>query len=111
MIQTVSMAVNVPEEISDSHRPMRSQSGPDQLLDHHLLYVHPYTKRSLNRTDTSITVNIFSDAIIMALPITMVSQLQMKMKQKIGVASMFALGFFVIIASSTSSTIPSHMQC
>jgi hypothetical protein len=31
----------------------------------------------------------------------MVSRLQMKFKQKIGVAAIFALGFFVVIASST----------
>jgi hypothetical protein len=30
----------------------------------------------------------------------MVSRLQMKLKQKIGVAAIFALGFFVVIASS-----------
>jgi hypothetical protein len=33
----------------------------------------------------------------------MVMKLQMKMKQKLGVAAIFALGFFVIIASSTHS--------
>ncbi|PVI00359.1 hypothetical protein DM02DRAFT_655563 [Periconia macrospinosa] len=47
----------------------------------------------------TIFFNIFSDAIIMILPIAMVSRLQMKLKQKLGVASMFALGFFVIISS------------
>jgi hypothetical protein len=31
----------------------------------------------------------------------MVSRLQMKLKQKLGVAGIFALGFFVVIASST----------
>jgi hypothetical protein len=39
----------------------------------------------------------------MALPITMVSRLQMKLKQKLGVAAVFALGLFVIISSSTSN--------
>jgi hypothetical protein len=33
----------------------------------------------------------------------MVLQLQMKMKQKLGVAAIFALGFFVVIASSEYS--------
>jgi hypothetical protein len=46
-------------------------------------------------------VNIFTDVIIILLPITMVSRLQMKLKDKIGVAGIFALGFFVVIASST----------
>lgn len=32
----------------------------------------------------------------------MVSRLQMKLKDKIGVAGIFALGFFVVIASSRS---------
>lgn len=49
------------------------------------------------------TVNIFTDVIIICLPITMVSRLQMKLKDKLGVAAIFALGFFVVIASSTSS--------
>ncbi|KAF1948452.1 hypothetical protein CC80DRAFT_459252 [Byssothecium circinans] len=44
--------------------------------------------------------NIFSDVMIICLPITMVSRLQMKLKDKIGVASIFALGFLVVIASS-----------
>lgn len=35
----------------------------------------------------------------------MVMKLQMKMKQKLGVAAIFALGFFVIIASSKFSSI------
>ncbi|KAL1800390.1 hypothetical protein ACET3X_000732 [Alternaria dauci] len=43
--------------------------------------------------------NITTDVIIICLPITMVSRLQMKLKQKIGVAAIFALGFFVVIAS------------
>jgi hypothetical protein len=38
--------------------------------------------------------------IIICLPITMVSRLQMKLKDKLGVAGIFALGFFVVIASS-----------
>ena len=36
----------------------------------------------------------------MSLPIAMVLKLQMKLRQKLGVAAIFALGFFVIIASS-----------
>jgi hypothetical protein len=36
----------------------------------------------------------------------MISRLQMKLKDKIGVAGIFALGFFVVIASSTSSPSP-----
>ena len=46
-----------------------------------------------------IVVNIFTDVTIIALPITMVSRLQMKLKDKIGVAGIFALGFLVVIAS------------
>jgi hypothetical protein len=45
-------------------------------------------------------VNIFTDVIIICLPITMVSRPQMKLKDKLGVAGIFALGFFVVIASS-----------
>ncbi|KAK7424485.1 hypothetical protein QQX98_000450 [Neonectria punicea] len=47
----------------------------------------------------TILMNIISDVIIISLPITMVLKLQMKMKQKLGVAAIFALGFFVVIAS------------
>ncbi|EMD96918.1 hypothetical protein COCC4DRAFT_51632 [Bipolaris maydis ATCC 48331] len=47
----------------------------------------------------TIFFNIFTDVIIIALPITMVSRLQMKLKQKLGVAAIFALGFLVVIAS------------
>ncbi|KAH7397173.1 hypothetical protein BKA66DRAFT_508960 [Pyrenochaeta sp. MPI-SDFR-AT-0127] len=47
----------------------------------------------------TIFFNIFTDVIIILLPITMVSRLQMKLKDKIGVAAIFALGFFVVIAS------------
>ena len=52
-------------------------------------------------TDVPVPVNIFSDFAIICLPITMVSRLQMKLKQKIAVGGVFALGFFVIISSST----------
>ena len=55
-----------------------------------------------------IAVNIFTDVIIIALPITMVSRLQMKLKDKIGVAGIFALGFLVVIASCK---IPELCQC
>ncbi|KAF3039020.1 hypothetical protein E8E12_007244 [Didymella heteroderae] len=47
----------------------------------------------------TILFNIISDAIIISLPITMVMRLQMKLKQKLGVAAVFALGVFVIISS------------
>merc|ERR1712137_456040 len=47
----------------------------------------------------TILFNIFSDAIIISLPITMVMNLQMKLKQKLGVAAVFALGAFVVISS------------
>ncbi|KAH8679438.1 hypothetical protein BGZ61DRAFT_457160 [Ilyonectria robusta] len=47
----------------------------------------------------TILLNIFSDVIIISLPISMVLNLQMKFKQKLGVTAIFALGFFVVIAS------------
>ncbi|KAF7554311.1 hypothetical protein G7Z17_g3015 [Cylindrodendrum hubeiense] len=47
----------------------------------------------------TILFNICSDVIIISLPITMVLKLQMKLKQKLGVMAIFALGFFVVIAS------------
>ncbi|KAH7175872.1 hypothetical protein EDB81DRAFT_771294 [Dactylonectria macrodidyma] len=47
----------------------------------------------------TILMNIISDVIIISLPISMVLKLQMKMKQKLGVMAIFALGFFVVIAS------------
>lgn len=47
----------------------------------------------------TILFNIISDAIIISLPITMVMRLQMKLKQKLGVAAIFSLGGFVIISS------------
>ncbi|KAJ8109134.1 hypothetical protein OPT61_g7678 [Boeremia exigua] len=47
----------------------------------------------------TILFNIISDAIIISLPIAMVMKLQMKLKQKLGVAAIFALGIFVIISS------------
>ncbi|KAJ4373478.1 hypothetical protein N0V86_007618 [Didymella sp. IMI 355093] len=47
----------------------------------------------------TIIFNIVSDAIIISLPIAMVMRLQMKLKQKLGVAAVFALGVFVIISS------------
>ncbi|KAH6638844.1 hypothetical protein C7974DRAFT_448580 [Boeremia exigua] len=47
----------------------------------------------------TILFNIISDAIIITLPIVMVMRLQMKLKQKLGVAAIFALGIFVIISS------------
>jgi hypothetical protein len=53
-----------------------------------------------------LAVNIFTDVIIICLPITMVSRLQMKLKDKIGVGAIFALGFFVVISSSTLPAFP-----
>ncbi|KAF4956394.1 hypothetical protein FSARC_11596 [Fusarium sarcochroum] len=47
----------------------------------------------------TIISNIGTDVVIISLPISMVLQLQMKLKQKIGVTAIFALGFFVVIAS------------
>ncbi|EHL02022.1 hypothetical protein M7I_1973 [Glarea lozoyensis 74030] len=47
----------------------------------------------------TILTNIFSDVIIISLPISMVLNLQMPLKQRLGVAAMFALGFSVVIAS------------
>lgn len=39
----------------------------------------------------------------------MVSRLQMKLKDKIGVGAIFALGFFVVIASSMQPPLVPHM--
>jgi hypothetical protein len=50
-----------------------------------------------------VLLNIGTDIAIISLPISMVMQLQMKTKQKFGVAAIFALGFLVVIASSTSN--------
>jgi hypothetical protein len=47
----------------------------------------------------TIFLNILTDVAIISLPISIVLKLQMPLKQKLGVASMFALGFFVVIAS------------
>ncbi|KAI1261628.1 hypothetical protein F5Y18DRAFT_440267 [Xylariaceae sp. FL1019] len=47
----------------------------------------------------TILLNIFTDVLIICLPISMVLKLQMKRKQKLGVVATFALGFFVVIAS------------
>ncbi|CZT02820.1 related to integral membrane protein PTH11 [Rhynchosporium graminicola] len=47
----------------------------------------------------TILSNILLDVVIIILPISMVAKLQMPLKQKLGVGAMFALGFFVIIAS------------
>ncbi|CAI6321634.1 unnamed protein product [Periconia digitata] len=82
------------------------------IFFHILFQCYPYDKRWSTDPDyqcdpkaaqinywITIFFNIGSDVVIMALPIAMVSRLQMKIKQKIGVASMFALGLFVIIAS------------
>ncbi|KAM0342605.1 hypothetical protein ACHAPU_009462 [Fusarium lateritium] len=47
----------------------------------------------------TIILNIGTDVFTICLPIYMVLQLQMKLKQKIGVAAIFALGFLVVVAS------------
>ncbi|KAM0193822.1 hypothetical protein ACHAPI_007478 [Fusarium lateritium] len=47
----------------------------------------------------TILLNIGTDVFTICLPIYMVLQLQMKLKQKIGVAAIFALGFLVVVAS------------
>ncbi|KAH7183559.1 uncharacterized protein B0J16DRAFT_290168 [Fusarium flagelliforme] len=47
----------------------------------------------------TVLLNIGTDIAIISLPISMVMQLQMKTKQKFGVAAIFALGFLVVIAS------------
>ncbi|KAM0334441.1 hypothetical protein ACHAQA_001468 [Verticillium albo-atrum] len=47
----------------------------------------------------TIILNIGTDVVLISLPISMVMKLQMKMKQKLGVAAIFALGFLVVIAS------------
>ncbi|KAF5657701.1 integral membrane protein PTH11 [Fusarium heterosporum] len=47
----------------------------------------------------TIVLNIGTDVFTICLPIYMVLQLQMKLKQKIGVAAIFALGFLVVVAS------------
>ncbi|KJK77131.1 hypothetical protein H634G_07552 [Metarhizium anisopliae BRIP 53293] len=47
----------------------------------------------------TVLLNIVTDVIIISLPISMVLKLQMKLKLKLGVIAIFALGFFVVIAS------------
>ncbi|KXJ89124.1 hypothetical protein Micbo1qcDRAFT_196972 [Microdochium bolleyi] len=47
----------------------------------------------------TVLLNIFTDVVIICLPVAMVMNLQMKLKQKLGVAAIFALGVFVVIAS------------
>ncbi|KAM0235933.1 hypothetical protein ACHAP5_009534 [Fusarium lateritium] len=47
----------------------------------------------------TILLNIGTDVFTICLPIYMVLQLQMKLKQKLGVAAIFALGFLVVVAS------------
>ncbi|CAA9965856.1 hypothetical protein PTMSG1_09215 [Pyrenophora teres f. maculata] len=75
-----------------------------QCFPHNKRWSHdPHYQCSQKASDINywITIffNIFTDVIIICLPITMVSRLQMKLKQKIGVGAIFALGFFVVIAS------------
>ncbi|BAE54983.1 unnamed protein product [Aspergillus oryzae RIB40] len=45
------------------------------------------------------TVNIFSDVIIICLPISQVLRIRMPFKQKLGVMSIFLLGILVVITS------------
>ncbi|KAL1625751.1 hypothetical protein SLS54_003223 [Diplodia seriata] len=47
----------------------------------------------------TITFNITTDVLIICLPISMVMKLTLPLKQKLGVASIFALGFIVVIVS------------
>ncbi|EKG18822.1 hypothetical protein MPH_03838 [Macrophomina phaseolina MS6] len=47
----------------------------------------------------TITFNISTDVLIICLPISMVMKLKLPLKQKLGVAGVFALGFIVVIAS------------
>ncbi|CAD0027527.1 unnamed protein product [Aureobasidium pullulans] len=58
----------------------------------------------------TILFNIFSDLIIICLPITMVMKLQMKLKQRLAVAFIFALGGFVLIASSRTNSVDSDEE-
>ncbi|KAL0933657.1 uncharacterized protein CTRU02_210456 [Colletotrichum truncatum] len=82
------------------------------IFFHIIFQCYPHNKRwsldptyQCNPTDAEINywltilLNIGSDVVTISLPISMVLKLQMKMKQKLGVAAIFALGFFVIIAS------------
>lgn len=54
----------------------------------------------------SYAVNITTDVLIICLPISMVMKLKLPLKQKFGVAGIFALGFVVVIASSTLHNCP-----
>ncbi|KAB2578207.1 hypothetical protein DBV05_g3168 [Lasiodiplodia theobromae] len=57
----------------------------------------------------TITFNITTDVLIICLPISMVMKLNLPLKQKLGVASIFALGFVVVIVSIIRA-IYSHRQ-
>ncbi|PIG85669.1 hypothetical protein AARAC_007123 [Aspergillus arachidicola] len=50
----------------------------------------------------TILFNIFSDVIIICLPISQVLRIRMPFKQKLGVMSIFLLGILVVITSSTN---------
>ncbi|KAF6805731.1 hypothetical protein CSOJ01_09299 [Colletotrichum sojae] len=76
------------------------------IFFHIIFQCYPHDKRWSQDPDyaeinywLTILLNIGSDVATVSLPIAMVLKLQMKMKQKLGVAAIFALGFFVIIAS------------
>lgn len=47
-----------------------------------------------------VLLNIFSDVFIICLPISQVVRIKMPFKQKLGVLSIFLLGFLVVISSS-----------
>uniref|UniRef100_A0A8H7NC50 Rhodopsin domain-containing protein n=1 Tax=Bionectria ochroleuca TaxID=29856 RepID=A0A8H7NC50_BIOOC len=82
---------------------------PRHFLPHHLS-VLPAKQAMVSRFVVSMQtrkrrnklldhVNIGTDVITLSLPISMVLQLQMKTREKIGVCAIFALGLLVVIAS------------
>ncbi|KAH8593824.1 hypothetical protein B0O99DRAFT_713211 [Bisporella sp. PMI_857] len=69
-----------------------------------LFQCFPYDKRwsqdpSYQCSKKASDINYWLTILLMSLPISMVLKLQMKTRQKLGVAAIFALGFFVVIAS------------
>lgn len=81
---------------------LSGQRGNNQLLDHDYLYAPLLTTICFAIADSCCPVNITTDVLIICLPISMVMKLTMPLKQKLGVASIFGLGFVVVIASSMS---------
>lgn len=57
----------------------------------------------------TVTFNISTDILIICLPISMVMKLNLPLKQKFGVAGIFALGFVVVITSIVRAVF-SHRQ-